>query len=192
MGVIRDEENQTKETPGGVSESSPQHHLLGLPRTRLGGRSPRALYLDLEQLLKSGPAPAWALLRRTGGETRRKPPPTRSPGHAVPMTSLWPRLYAKHLSLSFISLIEMVSSGSFYAVLTAPHLFAPPGCCAAQTEGGGCPNTASGLADEVERSPPGPLPCPLLRYLSLPVHTMCHYILHLYFDITLFYRLALL
>lgn len=132
MGVIRDEENQTKETPGGVSESSPQHHLLGLPRTRLGGRSPRALYLDLEQLLKSGPAPAWALLRRTGGETRRKPPPTRSPGHAVPMTSLWPRLYTKHLSLSFISLIEMVSSGSFYAVLTAPHLSAPPGllCCA--------------------------------------------------------------
>lgn len=192
MGVIRDEENQTKETPGSVSESSLQRHLPRLPKTRLGGRSPHALDLDLEQLLRSGPVPAWALLRRIGGETRRRPRPTRSPGRPVPMTSLGPCLYTNHLSLSFISLIEMVSSGSFYAVFTAPHLFAPPGCCAAQTEGGVCPNTASGLADEAERSPPGPLHCPFLRYLSLPVHTMCHYILHLYFGITLFYRLALL
>lgn len=164
----------------------------GCPGLSSGGRNPRALDLDLEQLLKNGSVPAWALLRRTPGETRRRPPPTCSPGCPVPMTSHGPRFYTNHLSLSFISLIEVVSSGSFYAVFTAPHLSAPRAAVPRRRRGRvpehrQWPCRRSGATPT--RSPPLPVS---MRYLSLPVHTMCHYILHLYFGITLFCRLALL
>lgn len=101
------------------------------------GQGPGLLDLDLEQLLKWAgacqgltPGPETTL----GGKNKKT---TFCSSHLLtPVTSHRPYFYANHLNLYFIFLVEMVSSGLFYAVLTAHHLFAPPDCCAPQPEGG--------------------------------------------------------
>ena len=101
------------------------------------------------------------------------------------MTSHGPRFYTNHLSLSFISLIEMVSSGSFYAVFIAPRLFAPPppGCCATQTEGEG-PRTPP-VALQTKRSDAHQVPS-TARFYEVLVSSHSHDV-PLYFAFILWY-----
>lgn len=155
--------------------------------------APDHLDLDLEQLLKSRQAPSWASCQASEQflEKPRQPPSTPTPSHA--MTAHGPRFYAPCLNLYFVSLVEMVSSGSIYAVLTVHHLSPHP------------PKLlVLGRLREVlkhhqrpcrqSKTDPTQVPtnCPSMRYWFLSVHMMCHYILHLYLGITLFCRLALL
>lgn len=91
----------------------------------LGAGTPGLPDLDLEQL--------------TLGVGRRLPPASPGPrGDHLPIPCAAsgrdltaPYFYTCHLYLYFIFLIEMVSSGSFYAVLTVHHLFAPRWLCRA-------------------------------------------------------------
>lgn len=88
---------------------------------------PSLLDFDLEQLLKSGQAPAWAFLQARKQPWRNQDRTAFcSPRLLLAVTSPRPHFYAHHLNLYFVSRVEMVSSGPFYAVLTACHLFAPP------------------------------------------------------------------
>ena len=99
------------------------------------------------------------------------------------MTSHGPRFYTNHLSLSLISLIEMVSSGSFYAVFIAPRLFAPPGCCATQTEGEG--SRTPPVALQTKRSDAHQVPS-TARFSEVLVSSRSHDV-PLYFAFILWY-----
>lgn len=91
------------------------------------GGHPSLLDLDLEQLLKSGQAPASAYLQARKQPWRNQDRTAFcSPRLLMAVTSPRPHFHAHHLNLYFISRVEMVSSGPFYAVLIACHLFALP------------------------------------------------------------------
>lgn len=109
-------------------KSRPWCTLPRQPGTRRVGQGPGLLDLDLEQLLKwAGTCQGFTLGPETTLEKKKKQKKTTfcSSHLLTPVTSHRPNFYANHLNVYFIFLVEMVSSGSFYAVLTAHHLSAP-------------------------------------------------------------------
>lgn len=93
------------------------------------GQGPGLLDLDLEQLLKwAGTCQGLTLGPETTLEKKKKKQKktTFCSSHLLtPVTSHRPDFYATHLNVCFIFLVEMVSSGPSYAVLTAHRLSAP-------------------------------------------------------------------
>lgn len=154
-----------------LKEQALVYPSLGLPRTRLTGQGPGLLDLDLEQLLKSGQAPACVLLQaqEQPGENRLLFP---IPSHARDLTQ--GPVFTRSPGLVFYF------PGPSDPVLAAHHLCAPPAC--RELRAGGRWSTASGLADPAD--PPARAPRPFCEVLvSLPTRraTMfCIYMLVLH------------